>query len=105
MATEDIAVKIISAAGDGRAKVEAAVKEARNGNFGRAEELIKEADKNFLEAHKLQTEELLQKEADGSLQGSFNVLVAHAQDYVMTGMALRDMAKEIINIYTQIRAK
>lgn len=103
--TEDVAFAIISAAGDGRAQVQKALKEARRGNFGVAEDCLKEADEHFLKAHKLQTEELLQKEANGELQGPFNVLVAHAQDYVMTGMAMSAMAKEIVNLYTQIRAK
>ena len=58
-----------------------------------------------MKAHKLQTEGLLQKEASGELQGPFNVLISHAQDYVMTGMAMKDMAVEIVNLYTQLRAK
>ena len=83
--TEDVAFAIISAAGDGRAKVAEALKQARRGNFGEAEECLKDADEHLLKAHKLQTEELLQKEANGELQGPFNVLISHAQDYVMTG--------------------
>lgn len=102
--TEDVAFAIISAAGDGRAKVAEALKQARRGNFGEAEECLKDADEHLLKAHKLQTEELLQKEANGELQGPFNVLISHAQDYVMTGMAMKDMAVEIVNLYTQLRA-
>ncbi|WP_296826237.1 PTS lactose/cellobiose transporter subunit IIA [uncultured Megasphaera sp.] len=102
---EDVAFEIIAAAGDGRAKVADALKQARRGNFGDAEESLKAADEYLLKAHRLQTEELLQKEANGELKGPFNVLIAHAQDYVMTGMAMKDMASEIVNLYTQIRAK
>ena len=101
--TEDVAFAIISAAGDGRAKVAEALKQARRGNFGEAEECLKDADEHLLKAHKLQTEELLQKEASGELQGPF--LISHAQDYVMTGMAMKEMAVEIVNLYTQLRAK
>lgn len=103
--TEDVAFAIISAAGDGRAKVAEALKQARRGNFGEAEECLKDADEHLLKAHKLHTEELLQKEASGELQGPFNVLISHAQDYVMTGMAMKEMAVEIVNLYTQLRAK
>ena len=42
--TEDIAFSIIASAGDGRAKVAEALKCARQGNFGQAEECLKEAD-------------------------------------------------------------
>ena len=103
--TEDIAFSIIASAGDGRAKVAEALKCARQGNFGQAEECLKEADEHPLKAHQLQTDELRKKEADGSLKDPFNVLIAHAQDYVMTGMAMKEMANEIVNLYTQIRAK
>ncbi|MDD6381882.1 PTS lactose/cellobiose transporter subunit IIA [Mitsuokella multacida] len=103
--TEDTAFAIISAAGDGRAKIAQAMKQARRGNFGEAEDCLKEADEYLLKAHKIQTEELLQKEANDELKGPFNVLVAHAQDYVMTGMAMKEMAVEIVNLYTQLRAK
>ena len=103
--TEDVAFAIISAAGDGRAKIQQALKEARRGNFGVAENCLKEADEHLLKAHKLQTEELLQKEANGELSGPFNVLIAHAQDYVMTGMAMKEVAAEVVNLYTQLRAK
>lgn len=56
-------------------------------------------------AHQLQTAELLEKEADGTLKDPFNVLVAHAQDYVMTGMVMKEMAEEIVNLYEKVAAK
>lgn len=103
--TEEIAFSIISLAGDGRALLTNALSAARNGDFGQAEALVKGADEKLLEAHRKQTEELLKKEADGLLKDPFNVLIAHAQDYVMTGMVMKEMTKEIINLYLQIKAK
>ena len=112
--TEDVAFAIISAAGDGRAKVAEALSTERGSKFAvecafdcvsEFLECLKDADEHLLKAHKLQTEELLQKEASGELQGPFNVLISHAQDYVMTGMAMKEMAVEIVNLYTQLRAK
>lgn len=55
--------------------------------------------------HQLQIAELLKKEADGTLKDPFNVLVAHAQDYVMTGMVMKEMAEEIVNLYEKVAAK
>ncbi len=103
--SEKAAFEIISAAGDGRAKITEALKAAREGNFGAAEQLLKDADAHLLKAHQLQTSELLKKEAAGELKDPFNVLIAHAQDYVMTGMAMKTVAEEVVNLYTQIRAK
>ena len=48
MKLEDAAFKIISAAGDGRAQVAEALKEARSGNFGKAEECLKKADAKIM---------------------------------------------------------
>lgn len=103
--TEEIAFSIISLAGDGRALLTQALAAARKGDFGQAEALVKEADEKLLEAHRKQTEELLKKEADGSLKDPFNVLIAHAQDYVMTGVVMKEMTAEIINLYLQLKAK
>ena len=100
---EEIAFSIIAAAGDGRAKVTEALKAARAGSYGQARGALKDAQ--FLKAHQLQTDELLKKEADGTLEDPFNVLVAHAQDYVMTGMAMKEMAEEIVNLYEKFAAK
>lgn len=100
---EEIAFSIIAAAGDGRAKVTEALKAAREGSFGQARGALKDAE--FLKAHQLQTAELLKKEAAGELKDPFNVLVAHAQDYVMTGMAMKEMAEEIVNLYEKVAAK
>ena len=50
------------------------------------------------QAHKLQTQELLTREANGE-KLSFNVLISHAQDYLMTTYTLKDVAVEIINLY------
>jgi cellobiose-specific phosphotransferase system component IIA len=103
--TEEIAFSIISLAGDGRASLTQALAAARKGDFGQAEALVQEADEKLLEAHRKQTEELLKKEAEGSLKDPFNVLIAHAQDYVMTGVVMKEMTAEIINLYLQLKAK
>ena len=78
--TEETAFSIISLAGDGRAALTKALKSARKGDFGQAEEYVHEADEQLLKAHRLQTEELLKKEADGTLKDPFNVLIAHVRE-------------------------
>lgn len=103
--SEEIVFSIIAAAGDGRAKVTEALKAARKGSFGQVRGALKAADAQFLKAHQLQTAELLKKEAAGELKDPFNVLVAHAQDYVMTGMAMKEMAEEIVNLYEKVVSK
>ncbi len=105
MKLEDAAFKIISAAGDGKAQVAEALKEARSGNFGKAEECLKKADAKIMEAHAMQTEEFLKKEAAGEIKEQLSVIVSHAQDYVMTALVMKEMAEEMVHIYEQLRAK
>lgn len=102
---DEIAFAIIAEAGDGRAKVQEALKEARRGNFGQADEALKDAEAHLMKAHEIQTESLLKPEAEGKpVEGKFNTLVAHAQDYVMTGMVMRELAVELVELHAKVRA-
>ena len=58
-----------------------------------------------MEAHAMQTEEFLKKEAAGEIKEQLNVIVSHAQDYVMTGLVMKEMAEDMVHIYEQLRAK
>jgi PTS system cellobiose-specific IIA component len=102
--SEQIAFDMIGAAGDGRAKITEALEQARKNNFGKAESALKMATEYLLKAHQLQTQELLKKQADGTLQDPYNAIIAHAQDYVMTSMAMKDLAIEIVHLYAKVDA-
>ena len=56
--SEQVAFNMIGSAGDGRAKILRALKQARKNNFRKAEASLKMATECLLEAHKLQTQEL-----------------------------------------------
>lgn len=101
---EEIAFDIISAAGDGRAKVKTALKEARRGNFGEAKDLLKDADKLILKAHEIQTNKLLDCQARGEFTESYSPIIAHAQDYIMTTMDFKELSEEIVNLYAKLLA-
>ena len=98
MNTEKVAFDIISLAGDAKAELQKALKLAREGNFAKTQSLIDKASEQLQQAHKLQTQELLTREANGE-KLSFNVLISHAQDYLMMTYTLKDVAVEIINLY------
>ena len=102
MTTEQIAFKIISLAGDAKAELDKALKLAHDGKIGEAQQQIKAAEPQLQEAHKLQTEELLTREANGE-KLEFNVLISHAQDYLMTTYAMKDVVTEVINLYEIVR--
>ena len=102
MNTEQIAFKIISLAGDAKAELDKALKLAHDGKLEEAQVQTKNAVAKLQEAHELQTKELLTREANGE-KLEFNVLISHAQDYLMTTYAMKDLLCEIINLYKLIK--
>lgn len=93
-------MKIILNAGDARAKCLIALRKARNGEFEEAEKQLKEASESMVEAHKYQTE-LIQKEISEEQQ-EINLLMVHAQDHLMTALAIKDMVIELIEFAKEI---
>ena len=79
-----------------------ALKFAYEGKFDKAREQIDKAAPQLQKAHELQTQELLTREANGE-KLSFNVLISHAQDYLMTTYIMKDMVVEIVNLYKQLK--
>ena len=102
MNTEKVAFDIISLAGDAKAELQKALKLAHEGKFAETQKLIDKAFQQLQEAHKLQTQELLTREANGE-KLQFNVLISHAQDYLMTTYTLKDIVVEIISLYQLIK--
>ena len=102
MNTEKTAFDIISLAGDAKAELQLALKFAREGKFDKAQEQIDKAAPQLQKAHELQTQELLTREANGE-KLQFNVLISHAQDYLMTTYTLKDIVAEIVNLYKLLK--
>lgn len=102
MNTEKVAFDIISLAGDAKAELQKALKLAREGKFSETDALLEKASEQLQQAHKLQTQELLTREANGE-KLQFNVLISHAQDYLMTTYTLKYVAVEIISLYRLIK--
>jgi PTS system cellobiose-specific IIA component len=97
MDMNDIAFKLILFSGNGRSSAMEAIQEAKQGNFEKAEELLKQSTEELGKAHKFQTQ-LIQAEADGK-SNPVNILLVHAQDHLMTAMTVRDLATEIVELY------
>ncbi|MDY3875078.1 MAG: PTS lactose/cellobiose transporter subunit IIA [Megamonas funiformis] len=104
MSTEKVAFEIISLSGDAKSELQKALKLVHEGTFEKAQELIVKANEHLRKAHEMQTQELLMREANGE-KLSFNVLISHAQDYLMTTYIFKDMVEEIITLYKVIKNK
>lgn len=77
-----VSMQIILNAGDARALVEDAFKEANKLNYEKANELLDKAGKLLVKAHQFQTDKIQEEAEDKPL--SYSVLFTHAQDTLMT---------------------
>lgn len=94
---EQIAFEIVAYSGEARTKLLNAVKEAKNKNFEKCEELIKEAKECLADAHKSQTEMIVSEAQGESIDVGF--LTVHAQDHLMTTLLLKDIIDTLLDIY------
>ncbi|KAJ51296.1 PTS system cellobiose-specific IIA component [Clostridium tetanomorphum] len=97
---EEIILNIITYSGEARSSAMEAIQCAKNGDFDKARELIEDANKQLGFAHKQQTT-LIQEEARGEKK-EVSLLLIHAQDHLMTTMTLKDIANELIEVYTRL---
>lgn len=92
-----IGFEIVAYAGDARSKLIEALKEARNGNYDKAEELVEAAGENITEAHQAQTSMLSKEAAGEDVEMSF--IMVHGQDHLMTSILLKDIVADFIELY------
>ena len=93
---EEVAMTIVGNAGEARSLAYEALREAKTGNFDKAEELLKESREKSLVAHGMQTE-LICNEADGN-----GIAMVHAQDHLMNSILARELVEELIDVYRRI---
>ena len=100
--TESISMQLIAAAGDAKGCAFEALTEANDGNFEKAEELLKQATAATLPVHKQQME-LITATAQGE-EVPIVVLLVHAQDHLMNSELAQDLIRELITLYKRVDA-
>ncbi|CYV07810.1 TPA: PTS cellobiose transporter subunit IIA [Streptococcus suis] len=103
MNTEELqmaAFGIILSSGNARSVIHEAFAAMREGDYDKAEELLKAANADMLEAHHSQTG-LLQEYASGT-EVKVEIIMVHAQDHLMTTMTLREVALEMLALYRKV---
>lgn len=93
----ETAFQLILKAGNAKTAAMMAIEAAREGEFDKAEEYLKENEKELHEAHELQFA-MIQKEAGGEAV-PVNVVLVHAQDHLTMALMARDNAQEFIHLY------
>ena len=91
---EIIAMELITHAGNAKSLAIQAIREARKGDFEKADKLLNEANEEMNNGHASQAK-LLFKEANGE-KVAINLLIIHAQDHVMNALTIKDLANEMI---------
>mgnify|MGYP001592605597 CR=1 FL=1 len=97
---EQVIFKLISFSGEARSNIYEAFESVTNGEYEKAEEKLKQANKSILEAHSVQTT-LIQKEAQG-IHTDITLLMVHAQDHLMSTLLLNDLIKNMIHMQKEI---
>lgn len=97
---EKVAFQIISAAGDALSTMLSALKKAREGDFLKAEELMKESNVFLSKAHKAQTD-MIVEEARGN-KAEYSLLMVHAQDHIMNAILAQSLIGEMLHLYKKI---
>lgn len=90
---EEVILGIILHSGNARTKCLQAFRYFKTGDFTLAEQLLQEAKESINLAHYTQTE-LIQTEAQGT-KTPITLLLVHAQDHLMTTLAIKDMVIEM----------
>lgn len=103
LTVEEIAMTIVGNAGESRSLAFEALREAKNGNYDKAQEYLEQSKERSLAAHEIQTE-LICNEADGK-NIEINFLMVHAQDHLMTSILARELITEMIELYKKVDNK
>ena len=97
----ELAFNIIVHAGESRSLSSEAMDAAENYDFEKAEDLLKEANEEFLKCHEVQTD-MLTKEANGE-ENNINVILIHSQDHLTMATMAMDNARRWIKINKKLQ--
>lgn len=97
---EQVIFQIILHGGNGRSAAMEAIHSAKKGDFVGAREKLSEADQSLNEAHHIQTT-LIQGEIRGD-KTEMSLLMVHAQDHLMNAITMKELASEVVELYSRI---
>lgn len=100
---EMIIFEIISFGGTAKGLAYEALEAAQQGDYEKADQLLKESDENLVKAHQIQTT-IIQEEAAGK-HHEVSVLFVHAQDHLMTAMEARTLIEYMIKMHKKMDNK
>ncbi len=97
---EEIIFQLIIHAGNARCSAMEAIFFAKQGDYEGARLALNEAGEELSKAHKVQTS-LIHQEAAGN-KTTLSLLLVHAQDHLMNGITVKEMATEFVELYERL---
>ncbi len=97
---ELICFQIIAASGGAKSAFIAATEAAAEGNFDKAEELMKQGEEYMNQGHEPHAK-LIQQEAAGE-PAPTSLLLIHAEDQMMGAEQFKALAEQTINLYRRV---
>lgn len=98
---EEIVMGLIVNAGQARSLAYGALKQAKQGDFTHAKEMMEKSYRALSEAHQIQTQLIGYDEGEGKIK--VNLVLVHAQDHLMTATLLRELVSELIELHEKIQ--
>ncbi len=97
---ELISMKIIASVGAARSMYIEAIHSASKRNFEHAQKLMKQGDEAYQQGQQAHTK-LLQEEAAGK-ETYMTILLAHAEDQLMSAESFKILSEEFITVYREM---
>ncbi|MGL5693040.1 MAG: PTS lactose/cellobiose transporter subunit IIA [Peptostreptococcaceae bacterium] len=98
VSTEMEIMELITTSGESKAKAFEALRMVKEKKFDEAKELINEARKIDVEAHRIQTG-LITRDIDEEQESpQMGLLMVHAQDHYMTSQLAKDLIETLIDV-------
>ncbi|TCO76943.1 PTS lactose/cellobiose transporter subunit IIA [Marinisporobacter balticus] len=96
----EIVLNIIIHSGNARSYAMEAISYAKKGEVDKAKKALEDSSNEISLAHNIQTN-LIQNEACGQ-KTEVTLLMVHAQDHLMNGLTVKDLASEMVDMYSKI---
>lgn len=93
----ELSFQLILHSGNARSCAMEAIALQKQSKSSDAQDKLKEAEQEFVAAHKIQTA-LIQQEVNGE-EFDIPMILIHAQDHLMTSMTTKDLAIEIVELH------
>lgn len=97
--TEQVIMRIISSAGESKARAFDALKKVKEGDYDTARAVLKESRDLDLEAHEAQTALITAEIAGGVDRPELSLLLVHAQDHYMCAALARDLIEAMTDVF------